>query len=76
LLALGFEISEPAVSCYLRRLKRVPEERKGSQWLPSLNNHREVIAAFHFSTVPTFWLRTLYCFFAIEHDPRRILHVT
>jgi len=45
LLALGFEISEPTVSRYLRGLKRVPEESKASQWLAFLNNHREVIAA-------------------------------
>jgi hypothetical protein len=54
LLGLGFEISEPTVSRYLRRLKRVPEESKASQWLAVLNNHREVIAAFDFFTVPTF----------------------
>ena len=49
-------------------------ESKASQWLAFLNNHREVIAAFDFFTVPTLWFRTLYCFFAIEHDRRRILH--
>ena len=74
LLALGFEISEPTVSRYLRHLKRIPEESKASQWLAFLNNHREVIAAFDFFTVPTLYFRTLYCFFAIEHDRRRILH--
>jgi hypothetical protein len=60
LLLLGFEISEPTVSRYLRRLKRIPEERKASQWLAFLNNYREVIAAFDFFTVPTLWFRTLY----------------
>jgi len=74
LLALGFEISEPTVSRYLRHLKRIPEESKASQWLAFLNNHREVIAAFDFFTVPTLCFRTLSCFFAIEHDRRRILH--
>ena len=74
LLALGFEISEPTVSRYLRRLKRIPEESKASQWLAFLNNHREVIAAFDFFTVPTLSFRALYCFFAIEHGRRRILH--
>jgi putative transposase len=75
LLALGFEISEPTVSRYLRRLKRLPNDRKASQWLAFLHNHREVIAAFDFFTVPTLWFRTLYCLFAIEHGRRRILHV-
>src|SRR3954465_15120555 len=74
LVALGFEISEPTVSRYLRRLKRIPEESKARQWLAFLNNHREVIAAFDFFTVPTLCFRTLYCFFAIEHHRRRILH--
>jgi transposase InsO family protein len=39
-----------------------------------LNNHREVIAAFDFFTVPTLNFRTLYSFFVIEHRRRRILH--
>jgi len=73
-LAFGFEISEPTVSRYLRGLKGVPEESKASQWLALLDSHREVIAAFDFFTVPTPSFRTLYCFFAIEHDRRRILH--
>jgi hypothetical protein len=55
---LGFEISEPTVSRYLRRLRRIPEESQASQWLALLNNHREVIAAFDFVTVPTLWFRT------------------
>jgi transposase InsO family protein len=74
LLSLGFEISETTVSRYLRGLKRIPEERKVRQWLAFLNNHREVIAAFDFFTVPTIGFRILYCFFAIEHDRRHILH--
>ena len=39
-----------------------------------LRNHREVIAAFEFSTVPTLSFRVLYCFFVIEHHRHRILH--
>ncbi len=73
LLLLGFEISEPTVSRYLQGLKRFPRESKAKQWLAFLNNHREVIAAFDFFTVPTLYFRTLYCFFVIEHASRRIL---
>jgi transposase InsO family protein len=73
LLLLGFEISEPTVSRYLRGLKRFPRESKAKQWLAFLNNHREVIAAFDFFTVPTLSFRTLYCFFVIEHRKRQIL---
>ena len=43
---LGFDISEPSVSRYLKRLKRIPDETKAKQWLAFLNNHREIIAAF------------------------------
>lgn len=73
LLLLGFEISEPTVSRYLQRFKRIPEESKAKQWLAFLNNHREMIAAFDFFTVPSLSFRTFYCFFAIEHGRRRIL---
>ena len=36
LLLLGFNISEPTVSRYLRQLKRMPDETKASQWLAFL----------------------------------------
>jgi len=42
--------------------------------LTFLHNHREVIAAFDVFTVPTLTFRVLYCFFAMEHHRRRILH--
>jgi putative transposase len=74
LLLLGFDISEPTVSRYLQRLKRIPDESKGSQWQAFVNNHREAIAAFDFFTVPNLYFRTLYCFFVIEHARRRVLH--
>ena len=74
LLQLGFEVSEPTVSRYLQRLKRRPDKSKVQRWLTFLQNHREVIAAFDFFTVPTLSFRVLYCFFVIEHHRRRILH--
>ena len=39
-----------------------------------MQNHREVIVAFDFFTVPTITFKLLYCFFVIEHRRRRILH--
>ena len=39
-----------------------------------VRNHREVIAAFDFFTVPTMTFQVLYCFFVIEHGRRKILH--
>ncbi len=74
LLQLGFDISEPTVSRYLRGLKRCAGEGKAKRWLAFLHNHRKVIAAFDFFTVPTLTFRVLYCFFVIEHHRRRILH--
>ena len=74
LLHLGFEISEPTVSRYLRQLKRHCDNSKAKRWLAFLNNHREVIAGLDFFAVPTITFRVLYCFFVIEHERRRILH--
>ncbi len=62
LLQLGFNVSEPTVSRYLHRLKRRRDEGKAKRWLTFLNNHRELIVAFHFFTVPTLMFKTLYCF--------------
>ena len=74
LLHLGFKVSEPTISRYLLRLKGRPDKGKAKRWLAFLNNHREVVAAFDFFSVPTLRFRTLYCFFVIEHGRRRILH--
>ena len=45
------------------------------RWTAFLSNHREVIAAMDFFTVPTLTFGVLYCFFVIAHDRRRILHL-
>ena len=72
LLKLGFDISERTVSHYIRRLSPPDQARK--LWATFLRNHREVIAAMDFFTVPTITFRVLYCFFIIEHGRRKILH--
>jgi len=69
---LGFVVSETSVGRYLRSIRRRGDP--GKQWLTFLANHREVIAAFDFFTVPTATFKLLYCFFVIEHDRRKILH--
>ena len=69
---LGFVLSERSVARYLRRLRRRGDP--GQRWRTFLQNHREVIAAFDFFTVPTVTFQLLYCFFVIEHGRRRILH--
>jgi putative transposase len=69
---LGFVVSERTVARYLRRIHRRGDS--GKRWLAFLQNHREVIVAFDFFTVPTLTFQLLYCFFVIEHGRRRILH--
>jgi hypothetical protein len=69
---LGHVVSERSVARYLRRVRRRGDPAK--HWLAFLQNHREVIAAFDFFTVPTVTFQLLYCFFVIQHGRRRILH--
>ena len=69
---LGFDISERSVLRWMRKVPRNPEPAK--RWAAFLSNHREVIAAMDFFTVPTLTFGMLYCFFVISHDRRRILH--
>jgi putative transposase len=73
LLKLGFDASERTVSRYLRR--RSPSDDACKRWTVFLRNHRDVIAAVDFFTVPTVTFGVLYCFFVIEHGHRRILHL-
>jgi transposase InsO family protein len=72
LLKLGFDISERTVARYLRRIRRRGDPKRS--WLTFLNNHREVIVALDFFTVPTITFQLLYCFFVIDHQRRKILH--
>ena len=71
-LAERLEISERTVARYLRRLRRRGDPAK--RWLAFLANHSEAIVAMDFFTVPTLTFKLLYCFFAMEHGRRRILH--
>jgi transposase InsO family protein len=69
---LDFVVSERSVARYLQRIRRRGDP--GKRWLTFLQNHREVIVAFDFFTVPTVTFRLLYCFFVMEHGRRKILH--
>jgi putative transposase len=69
---LSFTIAERTVARYLRRV--VHRGDPDQKWLAFLQNHREVLAACDFFTVPTVTFRVLYCFFVIEHERRKILH--
>jgi putative transposase len=67
----GFKVSETTVSRWVRKVPRNPDIAK--RWLTFLRNHREVIAAMDFFTVPTLTFGVLYCFSVIGHDRRKIL---
>ena len=69
---LGFTIAERSMARYLRRISRRGDPKR--KWATFLQNHREVLAAMDFFTVPTATFRVLYCFFVIEHERRKILH--
>ncbi len=73
LLMLGFNVSERTISRYLPR--REPDPERVQKWKTFLRNHRDVIAAMDFFTVPTATFRTLYVWFAISHDRRKIRHI-
>jgi putative transposase len=72
LLMLGFDLSERTISRWMKRAPRDPEPAK--RRLAFLQNHREVIAAMDFFTVPTITFGVIYCFFVISHGRRRIMH--
>jgi hypothetical protein len=72
LLMLGLDVSERTISRWMKRAPRDPEPAR--RWLTFLRNPREAIAAMDFFTVPTITFSSLYCFFVITHDRRRILH--
>jgi putative transposase len=72
LLKLRVTLSERTVARYLRRIVRRGDPDQ--KWLTFLKNHREAICAMDFFTVPTVTFQLLYCFFAIEHGRRKILH--
>ena len=66
LLKLGFRLSERTVSRYVTRSR--PRRAPGVSWRTFLNNHREVLAAMDFFTVPTLTFRLLYVLLVIQHE--------
>jgi hypothetical protein len=73
LLMLRFDVSERTVSRMMPRRPADPEAQQ--RWLNFLRNHREVLAAMDFFTVPTATFRVLCVFFVIHHARRTVLHV-
>ena len=69
---LGFVVSERTIARHLRVVPRRGDPSKS--WRTFLTNHREVIVAVDFFTVPTVTFQLLYCFFVIVHGRRKVLH--
>ncbi len=69
---LGLEVSECTVSRTMPRRRANPDERQ--RWRTFLANHREVIAAIDFFTVPTVTFRLPHVFFVIYHARRMLIH--
>jgi hypothetical protein len=69
---LGITIAERSVSRYWRRLVRRGDA--GQKWLAFLQNHREVIAAFDFFTVPMVTPIAVFVSLSSRHERRKILH--
>ena len=69
---LGFDVSERTVSRYMP--KRKPSDDQIKKWKTFLKLHAKGIAAMDFFTVPTVTFQTLYVFFIINHESRKILH--
>jgi putative transposase len=72
LLKLGFRVSERTVSRYVRECR--PKRPPGTSWKTFVSNHRDVLAAMDFFTVPTVTFRLFYVLLVIQHRRRKILH--
>ena len=72
LRTLGYDLSAETVRRYRLHARRRPPSQR---WQTFLRNHRDVIWAADFCTVPRLMFGTLYVFFVISHARRRIEHV-
>ena len=67
---LGICVSERTVAKYMVRDRKPPSQT----WRTFLDNHVPDLAAIDFFTVPTATFRVLFCFVALRHDRRRVVH--
>ncbi len=71
LLKLGIAVSARSIRRYRRR---GPARPPSQSWRTFLANHAHVIWAADLFVVQTLTFQTLYVFFLISHDRRRLLH--
>ncbi|MHC4756732.1 MAG: integrase core domain-containing protein, partial [Planctomycetota bacterium] len=67
---LGYEVADSTAAKYMITQKKPPSQT----WRAFLRNHVKQIAAIDFFTVPTVRFQILYCFIALRHHRRRIVH--
>lgn len=71
---LGFTVSLATVSRYMPKQPR--DKGQQQRWMTFLRNHKDGITAMDFFVVPTISFRLLYVWFVIDHQRRRISHVS
>jgi transposase InsO family protein len=69
---LGIAVSARSVRRYRRTVKRRPPSQS---WRAFLRNHAPQIWAADFLTVQTLTFHTLYVFFFVTHERRRVVHL-
>jgi transposase InsO family protein len=72
LLKLGFEVAEATVSRTMPRRRKPPSQSSRT----FLQNHTKDLVSIDFFVVPTAMFRVLYVFLVLEHERRRILHLS
>ena len=73
LLKLGIHVCKRSIQKYMRRV-RTPQPR-GQRWATFLRNHEADIWACDFLQVSDLFFRSLFVFFIIEFQSRRVIHV-
>jgi putative transposase len=73
LLKLGMQVCKRTIQKYMRSV-RVPQPR-GQKWSTFLHNHAKDVWACDFLQVSDLFFRSLFAFFIIELQSRRVIHV-
>src|SRR5258708_33894079 len=73
LLKLGFHVCKRTIQKYMR-LERT-ERPRGQKWSTFLHTHAEQIWACDFLSVTDLLFRSLFAFFIIELQSRRVIHI-
>jgi transposase InsO family protein len=72
---LGYRLTKRTVAKYMRQIRPTPSPRKPNPiWGSFLKNHAREIWACDFLQTYDLWFRTLFVFFIIELDSRRVVH--